>query len=120
MNSLQKLVCFLTETTEMEKKAWQTGYIVLVIFALIPWIVLTIYFITLKYHVKYYVNNELVNVAKYKKNQAIEEYSYNNNNVWYKDEECSEQFTDVKMPPKNIKLYQNTVSEDTNSEEIQK
>ena len=32
----------------------------------------------------------------------------------------SEQFTDVKMPPKNIKLYQNTVSEDTNSEEIQK
>ena len=32
MNSLQKLVCFLTETTEMEKKAWQTGYIVLVIF----------------------------------------------------------------------------------------
>ena len=69
MNSLQKLVCFLTETTEMEKKAWQTGYIVLVIFALIPWIVLTIYFITLKYHVKYYVNNELVNVAKYKKKQ---------------------------------------------------
>ena len=79
MNSLQKLVCFLTETTEMEKKAWQTGYIVLVIFALIPWIVLTIYFITLKYHVKYYVNNELVNVAKYKKNtgtEKLKKYDY--------------------------------------------
>ena len=79
MNSLQKLVCFLTETTEMEKKAWQTSYIVLVIFALIPWIVLTIYFITLKYHVKYYVNNELVNVAKYKKNtgtEKLKKYDY--------------------------------------------
>lgn len=120
MNTLAQFFYLLTEENEMEKKAWETGYIVLVIFSVIPWIILIVYLITLKYSISYYVDDQLVYKAKYKKNHQIEYYIYNGNNVWYKDAECTEPFMEVLMPPKNIKLYQNTVSEDANSEELQK
>lgn len=58
-----------------------------------------------RYRIRYFVDNQLVHVCYYKKKAIILDYSYQNLNKWYIDEDCTIVFEDEVMPNKNIKLF---------------
>ena len=99
---------FLTENNvpaDELGKNWQIFEIIAIVFAVLPWIALFVYLLFLrKYRVRYIVNNEVVNVAFYKKNTQIVPFEYNGIKCWYTDEECTNLFT-KKFITENIKLY---------------
>ncbi len=87
-------------------KYWEVFEILAIIICTVPWIILIIYLIFFKkFIVNFYVDNELVNVVKYKKNQLVNQYSYNDINIWYTDCECTNVYDFSKPLDSNIKLY---------------
>ena len=89
---------------ELDSGWYPALYILIGISALLI-IGIVIYFLNLKYRIRYFVNGQLVNTVYYKKNASISQYTYNEIENWYVDEECTEIFVQTTMPDKNIKLY---------------
>lgn len=87
-------------------KNWELFQIITIILGIIPWIILIVYLVFFRrYRIRYFVDNQLVNVCYYKKKAVILNYSYQNLNKWYIDEDCTILFKDEVMPNKNIKLF---------------
>ncbi len=92
-------------------RGWYTTLWILIALALICYIAVIIYFIRMKYRIRYFVDGKLVNTIYYKKNETIMQYDYLGNNEWFLDEECTNLFIDNVMPSKNLKLYSKSVHE---------
>ncbi|MFR7881221.1 MAG: hypothetical protein ACLU5J_06955 [Christensenellales bacterium] len=87
-------------------KNWELFQIIAIFLGIIPWIILIVYLVFFRrYRIRYFVDNQLVHVCYYKKKAIILDYSYQNLNKWYIDEDCTIVFEDEVMPNKNIKLF---------------
>ncbi len=96
---------FMEVTNSELDSGWYPALYILIGVSAILMIVIIIYFINLKYRIRYFVNGELVHTVYYKKNAPIFEYQYDKIDNWYIDEECTVLFTETVMPNKNMKLY---------------
>lgn len=87
-------------------KNWELFQMIAIFLGIIPWIILIVYLVFFRrYRIRYFVDNQLVHVCYYKKKAIILDYSYQNLNKWYIDEDCTIVFEDEVMPNKNIKLF---------------
>ena len=96
-------------------KNWELFQIIAIFLGIIPWIILIVYLVFFRrYRIRYFVDNQLVHVCYYKKKAIILDYSYQNLNKWYIDEDCTIVFEDEVMPNKNIidKILLNRLYED--------
>ena len=71
-------------------KNWELFQIIAIFLGIIPWIILIVYLVFFRrYRIRYFVDNQLVHVCYYKKKAIILDYSYQNLNKWYIDEDES-------------------------------
>lgn len=87
-------------------KYWNIFEIIVILICVIPWLCLIIYLLFFKkYIVNFYIDNQLVHQAKYRKNQLVTPYQYENISEWYIDEECTIVYEFLRSTNTNLKLY---------------
>lgn len=89
---------------------WWPCIIALIAVLFIPWIVLLIYALTVKYRVRLYSEGNLIGTYKFKKNTLLSEIKLPERKGYvveglYRDEEFMLPLEFDKMPNKNLKLY---------------
>lgn len=89
---------------------WWPCIIALIAVLFIPWIVLLIYALTVKYRVRLYSEGNLIGTYKFKKNTPLSEIKLPERKGYvveglYRDEEFILPLEFDKMPNKNLKLY---------------
>lgn len=106
---------FLENIENQLDSGWYPAFYFLAAISFVLLIAGIVYIVTIKYRIRYFVDEELVYFVYYKKGKPIEQYTYQEITQWYKDPECSVLFTQTTMPDRNLKLYaktQNTKEED--------
>lgn len=99
---------FLENTENQLDSGWYPAFYFLAAISFVFLVVGIIYIITIKYRIRYFVDEELVHLVYYKKRKPIEPYTYHGITKWYKDSDCTILFTETVMPDRNLKLYAKT------------
>lgn len=84
---------------------WYTAFFFLIGFIVVSFLVIIIYLYSMKNNIRYYINGVLIYTQKYRKNEKIRLYKYNDVDKWYVDEDCTVLFEEGKMPKRDIKLH---------------
>lgn len=100
------MTCIFIEAVDNElDSGWYTAFFFLIGFVVISVLVIIIYLHSIKNNIKYYINGVLIYKQKYRKNEKIVLYKYDEVDKWYVDEECTILFEEGKMLKNDIKLY---------------
>lgn len=107
---MDKVLYLLTESTEQPPSYWWPTMIAIIIILFIPWAVLFVYCLTLKYRVRLYSDGFLINTYMFKANTPLSEIKLPEKEGYhieglYRDEEFMLPLEYDKMPKKNLKLY---------------
>lgn len=106
---MNKFLYFLTEAPDPPSYWWPT-MIAIIVVLFIPWIVLFVYCIRVKYRVRLFSDGVLVSTYMFKANTPLTEVKMPEKEGYhieglYRDEEFMLPLEYDKMPKRNLKLY---------------